>query len=129
MGQKEEKNLPEGLEVGDVSKEGYEVLVRYQNWRVAVITYGEMFDRKNIRRLESHRETDEVFVLMTGKATLFIGREGFPVDMEPWKICNVKRGVWHGICVSADARVLICENEDTGPGNTDYMDWAGTDAG
>ena len=34
---------------------------------------------------------------------------------------NVKQAVWHGICVSPDAKVLICENDDTGPDNTDYM--------
>ena len=121
MDRRKEKLLPEGLEAADALKGGYEAQVRHDSWRVAVITYAERFDRKNICRLESRRETDEVFVLMTGKATLFIGREGVPTELEPWKVYNVKQAVWHGICVSPDAKVLICENDDTGPDNTDYM--------
>lgn len=114
---------PEGLEVIDSSGDGYEVLVRYQSWRVAVITYAERFDVQKICRLERHLETDEVFVLMAGDATLFIGQEGALVAMERYKAYNIKRGAWHGICVSRDAKVLICENEDTGLENTEYMPW------
>lgn len=115
---------PEGLEVTGSPGEGYNVLTKYQNWRVAVITYAERFERRNIHRLERHMKTDEVFVLMDGKATLFIGQAGTPVDMEPYKAYNVKFGVWHGICVSANAKVLICENDDTGAENTEYMQWS-----
>ena len=115
---------PEGLEVTGSSGEGYNVLTKYQSWRVAVITYAERFERRNIHRLERHMKTDEVFVLMDGKATLFIGQAGTPVDMEPYKAYNVKFGVWHGICVSANAKVLICENDDTGAENTEYMQWS-----
>ena len=115
--------LPEGLEVKAAASGGYEVLVRYGSWRVAVITYAERFDRANLCRLERHMETDEVFVLMAGSATLFIGDEGTPVVMEPYRAYNVKQAIWHNICVSADAQVLICENLDTGLENTEYMDW------
>lgn len=115
-------SLPEGIEKTGAVGDGYEVLARFQSWRVAVITYAARFDRKNLYRLERHMETDEVFVLMDGEATLFIGPEWIPVDMEPYKAYNVKCKTWHSICVSADAKVLICENSDTGAENTEYME-------
>lgn len=116
--------IPEGLEITLSPGEGYHVLTKYQSWRVAVITYATRFDRRNLNRLERHRNTDEVFVLMDGKATLLIGQGRTAVAMEPYRAYNVKCGVWHGICVSADAKVLICENDDTGPENTDHMQWS-----
>lgn len=118
-----ERTLPAGLEASAPFQGGYEVMVRYGSWRVAVITWAERFQRENIRRLERHTQTDEVFVLMTGAATLFIGQEGVSVEMEPYKVYNVTRDTWHAIAVSKDAQVLICEDLDTGLENTAYMDW------
>lgn len=120
---KRNQEMPGGLEVSDPSGEGYEVMVRYGDWRMAVITWAERFQRENLWRLERHTKTDEVFVLMTGNAVLFIGENGTPVEMEPYRFYNVKRDTWHAIAVSTDAQVLICENLDTGPDNTVYMDW------
>ena len=117
---------PEGVEIAEAAGEGYQVLNRCQGWRVAVITYAERFRRGNICCLERHMETDEVFVLMAGQATLFLGPEGIPLDMEPFLSYNVKRAAWHAICVSEDARVLICENADTGAENTEYKEWRET---
>ena len=116
--------LPEGLESAGAVNGGYEVLVRYQGWRAAVITWAERFDRKNLYRLERHMETDEVFVLMAGEAVLYIGQEGTSVKMEPYRAYNVKCGIWHNISVSSDAKVFICENIDTGVENTEYMEWS-----
>ena len=121
---KGESCLPEGLDTVECSGEGYEVLIRYQSWRVAEITYAEQFDHHNICRLESHENTDEVFVLMRGKATLYIGPEGQQVRMVQCRVYNVKCGIWHGISVDPGARVLICENDETGPENTRYMGWS-----
>ncbi|NWF63837.1 MAG: hypothetical protein HXY38_05970, partial [Chloroflexi bacterium] len=65
--------------------------------------------------------------LMTGRCILFIG-EGedsvtnvHAVDMEPYKLYNVKRGVWHSHTFSKDARVLIVENRDTVAENSPFV--------
>ena len=122
--QKAAIKLPEGIERLTASVDGYEVLVRYQGWRVAVITYAAHFDVRNLCRLERHMMTDEVFVLLNGQATLYIGNEGTKVEMEPQAVYNVKCGEWHSISVSSDALVLICENIETGIANSEYMDWS-----
>ncbi len=112
--------LPESLiEIREHNGPDYKPLVDYQNWRVAIINYTSDLTPDKINRMQKHTETDEVFVLMTGRCILFIG-EGeeavtkvHAVDMEPYKLYNVKRGVWHSHTFSEDARVLIVENRDT----------------
>ena len=68
----------------------------------------------------------KVFVLLAGRATLFVGdgdpnaHRLLPQVMEPLKLYNVKRSVWHTILFSRDASVLIVENRDTGSKNTQF---------
>jgi mannose-6-phosphate isomerase-like protein (cupin superfamily) len=66
-------------------------------------------------------ETDEVFVLLEGSAYLTIGLEMTRVDLEPNKIYNVKKGVWHSHIMSPDAKVLIVENSNTSAANSEKL--------
>jgi ureidoglycolate hydrolase len=110
--------------------EGYKPLVDYSGWRVAILNHAERFDYRlsKQRKLERHNETDEVFVLLKGKAVLVIGGNGETagnidfITMMPNVLYNVKKAVWHHIYVSTDASVLIVENSDTGKHNTEYCD-------
>lgn len=122
------KPLPETLiEVREHNEPDYMPLVDYQSWRVALINYTDDLTPDKIDRMQKHTETDEVFVLMTGRCILFIG-EGeesvtkvHAVDMEPYKVYNVKCGVWHSHTFSKDARVLIVENRDTVVENSPFV--------
>ena len=83
---------------------------------------------EKINRMQKHTETDEVFVLMAGHCILFLG-EGeetvtkvHAVDMELYKLYNVKRSVWHSHTFSKDARILIVENRDTVVENSPFVD-------
>jgi len=105
----------------------YKPLVDFQTWRVALMNYTPDLTPDKIMRMQKHSETDEVFVLMTGRCMLFIG-EGeesvtkvHAVDMQPYKLYNVKRGVWHSHTFSEDARVLIVENRDTTDANSPFV--------
>lgn len=115
------------LEVRDHTGPDYMPLVDYQSWRVALMNYTDDLTPDKINRMQKHTETDEVFVLMAGRCILFIG-EGeesvlhvHAVDMEPYKLYNVKRGVWHSHTFSKDARVLIVENRDTVVENSPFV--------
>ena len=112
--------LPEGLEIKDYNGEGYDRTHIYDSWCVAFLNYAERFDK--ITYLERHLLTDEVFVLLQGSAELWIGETCERVKLEPFKIYNVKAGVWHAIRVSRDAKVLIVENSNTAKENSEYMD-------
>lgn len=115
------------IEVREHNGPDYMPLVDYQSWRVALMNYTSDLTADKINRMQKHTETDEVFVLMTGRCILFLG-EGeeyvthvHAVDMEPYKLYNVKRGAWHSHTFSEDARVLIVENRDTVVENSPFV--------
>ncbi|MBK6647496.1 MAG: hypothetical protein IPG44_17420 [Anaerolineales bacterium] len=124
--------LPETLiEIRDHTGPDYKPLVDYQSWRVALMNYTDDLTPDKINRMQKHTETDEVFVLMAGRCILFIG-EGeetvtkvHAVVMEPYKLYNVRRGVWHSHTFSRDARVLIVENRDTVDANSPFVGLTG----
>ncbi len=112
------------IEIREYKEEGYSPVIDYAQWRVAVLNYCDELLPHNISKFQKHDESDEVFVLLSGKFSLFIG-EGkdkidniFKVDLEPLKLYNVKKGVWHSHTLSKDASVLIVENRNTDLSNS-----------
>jgi hypothetical protein len=99
--------------------EGYQPLIDYEAWRVAVLRYADGLLPQNIETMQRHDEPDEVFVLLEGRCILFIGAGEehvtaiYAQDLEPLKLYNVRRACWHTHTLSADATVLIIENQDT----------------
>jgi ureidoglycolate hydrolase len=114
------KNIDEHLlEIHNCEGTGYKPLIDYDKWRVAILRYNDELLPERIITMQRHNETDEVFVLLDGRCILFIGEVNDTIssitgiDLEPQKIYNVKRGVWHSHTLSNDASVLIVENRDT----------------
>jgi len=107
------------LEITEYNGIGYQPLVDYGAWRVAILRYHPELLPENIDNMQRHDETDEVFVLLAGRCILFFGEGGDAIsnilaeDMQPLKLYNVKRGTWHTHTLSQDACVLIVENVDT----------------
>ncbi|MBQ7363256.1 MAG: hypothetical protein IJW48_02270 [Clostridia bacterium] len=110
----------DGIEVFEHGGEGYLPAMSYDGWRVAFANYAERFDKEKFTYLERHLLTDEAFVLLSGEASLVIGRDLFEVRLERERIYNVKCGEWHALWLSRDAKVLIIENDGTGRENTEY---------
>ena len=94
--------------------------MNFGTWCVAFANYCDAFDKDKYTYLESHLETDEVFVLLSGTATLIIGKDFKEIPMETHKVYNVKKGAWHGLNMSTDAHVLIVEENNTSPENTEF---------
>ncbi len=115
------------LKISVYQGDGYAPVVDYENWRVAILNYCEELKPQNIRTMQRHNETDEVFVLLRGKCLLLIGdgedtiTDVFGEIMESYKIYNVKRSVWHNHVLSKDGMVLIIENQNTGSSNSMEM--------
>jgi hypothetical protein len=112
--------IPETLlEIRQYLDEGYQPLIDYGEWRVAILRYIDELLPENISKMQRHDETDEVFVLLEGRCVLFIGEGDGQIthihaqDMEPLKLYNVKRSCWHTHTLSEDAAVIIIENRDT----------------
>ena len=114
--------LPNGLDIHEHNGEDYHREVEYGEWLVALANSSERFTEAGLTYIERHMETDEVFVLLDGEATLYIGIERTPVSMERGKIYNVRRAIWHALTISADGKVLIVENSNTCRENSEYMD-------
>ena len=112
------------LEIREYNGTGYQPLIDYGAWRVAILRWHDDMLPENIDKFQRHNETDEVFVLLNGKCILFIGDgadqldEIYGEDMQPLKLYNVKRGTWHFHTISNDAVLLIVENCDTTSANS-----------
>jgi hypothetical protein len=112
------------LEISEYTGEGYRPLIDYEQWRVAILRYIDELLPENIGKLQRHAETDEVFVLLSGRGILFLGEGEESIGaihaqaMQPLKLYNVKRGAWHTHTLSEDASVLIIENRNTAASNS-----------
>lgn len=116
------------LEVVKYDGEGYLPLIDYGKWRVAELRYIDELEVDNLKDMQKHNETDEVFVLLEGDFTLFLGGQGDEigeieaVKLEPLKLYNVKRGTFHTHTPEKNATVLIVENVDTCDDNSPTVD-------
>ncbi|MFQ3175081.1 MAG: hypothetical protein ACI93H_000063 [Psychromonas sp.] len=114
------------LEVSEYNAAGYSPVVDFQTWRVAMLNYIDELDPDQIDNFQCHNETDEVFVLLSGKCILFcaeVDQKNNIIDIISWnmeinKTYNIKRGVYHTHTLSEDAKVLIVENSDTADNNS-----------
>lgn len=116
------------IEISEYRDEGYRPLVTYDAWRVAILNFTDELLPENLKQMQRHEKTDEVFVLLQGRCILFLG-EGdqtvekiHAVDMQPLKYYNIKKYCWHNHTLSTDAAVLIVENDDTCDANSPLID-------
>ena len=115
------------LEIREHTGSDYLPLIDYGAWRVAVLNYVPHLAADKLTNLQRHDETDEVFVLLKGRCILFLGEGNqdvktiHAVNLEPLKLYNVKKGVWHNHTLSPDASVLIVENLDTTYDNSPFI--------
>ncbi len=113
------------IEILENKEKSYSPVVAFNNWRIAIMNDMEKYSPQNVECWQKHNLSDESFVLLKGKCTLFVadGRDA-PYDnitackMEPQKVYNIKKGVWHTHTFSEDTSVLIVENDDTNDTNS-----------
>ncbi|MDF2543222.1 MAG: hypothetical protein K0S47_2940 [Herbinix sp.] len=114
----------EYIDISSYQGEGYRPMIDYESWRVAILRYCEELEVQNLRTMQKHNESDEVFILLEGNCTLFTGGLGDKVNeidavaMEPMQLYNVKKGVWHTHTLDHKGTVLIVENQNTGDANS-----------
>jgi len=99
-------------------KPGYGVCIdSADEWIVAVNNAGPDSDPENVSFLGSHPNTDETFVLVTGRACIATAPHNAPEDltvrpMERGVCYNVRRNTWHTVLMAPGAKVVICENRN-----------------
>jgi len=112
--------------VSEFNAAGYAPVVDFQTWRVAMLNYIDELEADRIDNFQCHNETDEVFILLSGKCILFcaeLDKQGDIAEVVSWdmqvnKTYNIKRGIYHTHTLSKDAKVLIVENSDTDDSNS-----------
>ena len=113
-----------GLQVEDVREAGWHVPIPDGGgWMAAFLNTGEG-DWKLPQKIERHSETDEVFMLLEGEATLGLAGDSeepgklTAVPMKPLVLYNVLNRHWHTCAFGPNSRVFIIERAGTGKGNT-----------
>lgn len=114
------------LEVREHLGDGYQPLIDFGTWRVAVLRWKPGMQPAETSFVERHTQTDEVFVLLLGRAMLLLAGNalsagdliGLPLQLG--RLYNVKQDAWHTLLLSRDASILIVENRDIGDQNTEY---------
>lgn len=107
------------LEITSFSGEGYLPLVDFESWRVAELRYCEELEADKLKDMQKHNESDEVFVLLEGDFTLFLGGQGDTIEnieavkLKPLQLYNVKKGTFHTHTPEKNSTVLIIENQNT----------------
>ena len=109
----------EDIEIREYNEPGYAPVIDFESWRVAVLNDIDELELHNLKTMQKHLESDEVFVLLKGSCTLFTAGNGAEIGsiqgtgLEPYKCYNVKAGVWHTHTLTENSSVLIVENRDT----------------
>ena len=116
------------IAVSSYEGEGYVPMIDFESWRVAILNYCEELEVQNLKTMQKHDESDEVFVLLSGNCTLFTGGNGeqigeiHMISMVPKKLYNVKKGVFHTHTLDIAGSVLIVENQNTCDENSPTRD-------
>lgn len=98
--------------IDESAQEGYKVIRKIGDCRVALINYTEAIDRLKWRKIERHTQTDESFILLQGNATLVVTKDLKKYPMEQGKIYTIPENVWHAIYCSSDAKILVVEKDE-----------------
>ena len=107
--------------------EGLTRVFENEKWMVGIKNWKPANDIENTNCLERHNKTDELFVLLAGKCVLLFANEvnGELVieaeDMEPMKVYNIPRTLWHNTVTSKDTKLILVEDSSTGMDNSDVI--------
>ena len=111
------------LMISEISRPGFKTILKTEQFKCAFITHENQYTYGPVASMKRHNLTDEVFVLLSGRATLLIcqGETMTEYPMVQKKAYNVTAGTWHYLAVSSDAVLFVVESSDTDSTNTDVM--------
>lgn len=108
------------IDISNYTGEDFKVVTEAEKWKIGFLRYSERFS--NFSTLERHLLTDEAFILLKGRADLYVEDENgvcTKYKMKKQQVYNVHKEVWHHITVSKHATVLVVENQNTSKENTE----------
>ncbi len=112
-----------------IEQSGFNRFIWNEHFITAFITRSEAYSDGLVKIMKRHNDTDEVFVLLQGNATLLTrentGDECEVTKLLPLTAYTVKASTWHHLAVSEDAAVFVTESGALDPKNTDTADVSG----
>ncbi len=88
-------------------------------YTILLLNYLPRLSPDTVKDMQRHTETDESFILLTGRAVLFTSDGKDAPDtleatvLESGKIYTVPRNMWHTQVMTEDAKILLVENSGT----------------
>jgi hypothetical protein len=113
--------------------EGMKRVYENQAWMVGVKNYKVPNDAERFDEIERHRETDELFVLLSGSCSLLAAwEEGKTLRFEaeamlPGKVYAIPKGLWHTTITVPGTKLVLVEDPRTGQANSDAWKLAGSE--
>lgn len=107
------------IESYKIKENGYHPFLIRDGWQVAQLNYMPEQEIDNIKRLDVHHLTDEVFILIKGNAVLIgatinAGEVTFKlILMKPNVTYNIPQGTWHNIAMTEGCETIIVEKSNT----------------
>lgn len=108
--------MRDAIEVHQWEGDSFRPLVFTPGWQVAILNWEDQFARSDLREIERHNQTDEVFVLIRGQAAIFTCTDAGLITVTPMQagvIYNVPAGLWHNLLATPDVSFIIVESRDT----------------
>jgi len=99
--------------------QGYDPYFIKDNWQVAQLNYMPLQGLTDIGKMDMHQQTDEVFILIQGRAVLIAAeqeKDAFSfecIDMKRGLTYNIPVNVWHNIAMDEHAKLIIVEKSYT----------------
>ncbi len=108
---------------GKSTKSGFDKVFDNTNFKCAFITHSPDYSYGEVKVMKRHNLTDEIFVLLTGKAVMLTLADNVFTEtaLQENTAYNVKAGTWHYLAITEDASVFVTENADTSALNTDVL--------
>lgn len=114
----------------DHKEEGFKRVYENDRWTLALKNAGPANRKEAVKCLECHNETDEIFILLRGNATVMEGlvESGkikciYETKMEVHKPYVIHQGCWHNTWMEDGAEFAIIENVETSYDNTDVLEF------
>lgn len=112
----------------EYEEQGLRRVFENEKWMVGIKNWKPANDVANIDCLERHNGTDELFVLLSGACVLLSAAEksggGLEISalrMEPLRVYNIPRSLWHNTVTSKDVKLILVEDSSTGSSNSDVL--------
>lgn len=107
-------------------KSGFDAFLTNDDFKCAFITAHSQYSFGRIKLIKRHNDSDEVYVLLQGKAVVVttdsLDGEYIKTELVSNVAYNIKASTWHYLAVSDDAIIFVAESGKVSPKNTDTED-------